>query len=143
YAQAIEQERLTAVSLLNDRPLNLPTGNGLYIPQNYDRHFSGWVSVRTALASSLNIPAVRTLLMVTPDAFARRLLRLGLPLDRSGDFYGYSLALGSADVTLLSLTNAYRALANHGQYSPPSFTVQAVAPMVKRAIQPGAAWIVG
>lgn len=143
YAQAIEQERLTTVSLLNDQPLNLPTGNGLYIPQNYDRHFSGWVSVRTALASSLNIPAVRTLLMVTPDAFARRLLRLGLPLDQSGDFYGYSLALGSADVTLLSLTNAYRALANLGQYSPPSFTAQAAAPIVKQMMQPGAAWIVG
>ncbi|MGB6103687.1 MAG: penicillin-binding protein 1C [Pusillimonas sp.] len=143
YAQAIEQERLTAVSLLNDRPLNLPTGNGLYIPQNYDRHFSGWVSVRTALASSLNIPAVRALLMVSPDAFARRLVRLGVPLDQSGDFYGYSLALGSADVTLLSLTNAYRALANLGRYAPPRFDASAEPMSGRQVMAPGAAWIVG
>lgn len=117
YQQAVEQQRLTSVSLLNDSPLNLPTGNGLYIPQNYDEQFSGWVSMRVALASSLNIPAVRALTMVTPDAFRERLVALGLPLDQSGDFYGYSLALGSADVTLLSLTNAYRSLANLGWYS--------------------------
>ncbi|MDS1141839.1 penicillin-binding protein 1C [Pusillimonas sp. SM2304] len=144
YAQAIEQERLTAVSLLNDGPLNLPTGNGLYIPQNYDKHFAGWVSVRTALASSLNIPAVRALLMVTPDAFARRLVRLGVPLDQSGDFYGYSLALGSADVTLLSLTNAYRALANLGRYSPPRFSdTPAAQGQAQQLMPPGAAWIIG
>src|SRR3546814_783125 len=51
YSQAIAQERLTAASLLFDGPLNLPTGTGLYLPQNYDKHFTGWVSVRTALAS--------------------------------------------------------------------------------------------
>src|SRR3546814_959264 len=81
--------------------------------------------------------------MVTPDAFARRLLRLGLPLDQSGDFYGYSLALGSADVSLLSLTNAYRALANLGQYSTPRFTAQGVEPETEQVMPPGAAWIVG
>ncbi|VVD98999.1 penicillin-binding protein 1C [Pandoraea nosoerga] len=114
YAQAIAERRLSAASLLDDSPIDLPTGGGLYIPQNYDRHFKGWVSVRTALASSLNVPAVRTLVMVTPRRFAQTLVSLGLPLTQSGDYYGFSLALGSADVTLLSLTNAYRALANGG-----------------------------
>lgn len=144
YAQALEQERLTAVSLLDDGPLNLPTGNGLYIPQNYDKRFSGWVSARTALASSLNIPAVRVLLMVTPDAFARRLVRLGLPLDQTGDFYGYSLALGSADVTLLSLTNAYRALANLGAFSSQRYSAGSLPiPKWQQIMSPAAAWIVG
>lgn len=144
YAQALEQQRLTSVSLMNDGPLNLPTGNGLYIPQNYDNFFSGWVSVRTALASSLNIPAVRALVMVTPDAFARLLVRLGLPLDQAGDFYGYSLALGSADVTLLSLSNAYRSLANLGKYSPPQYFQKAAeAAEWKQIMSPAAAWIVG
>jgi penicillin-binding protein 1C len=143
YAQALQQERLTTVSLLNDGPVNLPTGNGMYIPQNYDKHFSGWVSVRTALASSLNIPAVRTLVMVTPDAFQQKLVALGLPLDRNGDFYGYSLALGSADVTLLSLTNAYRALANQGLYSAPQFAPDAGTPVPQRVYSSAAAWIVG
>ncbi|CAM5181891.1 hypothetical protein CDEF62S_05329 [Castellaniella defragrans] len=63
--------------------------------------------MRTALASSLNVPAVRTLMQVGPDVLAQRLVALGLPLVHGGDYYGYSLALGSADVTLLSLTNAY------------------------------------
>lgn len=117
YAQAIAEHRLTAASLLDDSPIDLPTGSGLYIPQNYDHHFKGWISTRTALASSLNVPAVRTLVMVTPRRFAQTLVSLGLPLTQSGDFYGYSLALGSADVTLLTLANAYRALANGGTAS--------------------------
>jgi penicillin-binding protein 1C len=114
YAQAIEEHRLTTASLLDDAPLDLAAGGGLYIPQNYDKDFKGWVSVRTALGSSLNVPAVRTLVMVTPHRFAMTLKALGLPLTETGDYYGYSLALGSADVTLLSLTNAYRALADGG-----------------------------
>jgi penicillin-binding protein 1C len=118
YAQAIDERRLTAASLLDDAPLDLAAGGGLYIPQNYDKDFKGWVSVRTALGSSLNVPAVRALVMVTPHRFANTLTGLGLPLRQSGDYYGYSLALGSADVTLLSLTNAYRALANGGIASP-------------------------
>lgn len=118
YAQALGQKRLTAASLLNDDVLSLEVGSGLYVPQNYDRGFKGWVSVRTALASSLNIPAVKTLTMLDIEEFRDTLVALGLPLTETGDYYGYSLALGSADVTLLSLTNAYRALANLGMYSP-------------------------
>lgn len=114
YAQAIDEKRLTPATLLDDAPLDLATGGGLYIPQNYDHDFKGWVSMRTALGSSLNVPAVRTLVMVTPHKFAKTLVSLGLPLTQAGDYYGFSLALGSADVTLASLTNAYRTLANGG-----------------------------
>ena len=121
YAQAIAEKRLTAASLIEDSSTHIPTASGLYIPQNYDRSFKGWVSVRTALGASLNVPAVRTLVMVSPDAFARQLRALGLPLKNEGDYYGYSLALGSADVSLLSLTNAYRALANGGRCSATTF----------------------
>ena len=120
YAQAIAERRLTAASLLEDAPTHIQTAGGLYIPQNYDHQFKGWVSVRTALGSSLNVPAVRTLVMVSPDAFAKQLKALGLPLKEGGDFYGYSLALGSAEVSLLNLTNAYRSLANGGRFSPTS-----------------------
>jgi penicillin-binding protein 1C len=131
YAQALEERRLTAASLLDDRPVNLPTGGGLYIPQNYDGHYAGWVSMRAALAASLNVPAVRTLVMVSPTRFHRRLVALGLPLTEAGDYYGYSLALGSADVSLLSLTNAYRALANGGRPGP--VRMRADAPVVAAA----------
>src|SRR5690606_32835275 len=142
YQQAIEQQRLTTVSLLDDGPLNLPTGNGLYVPRNYDERFSGWVSVRTALASSLNIPAVRTLTMVTPDAFRQRLVQLGLPLTHGCDYYGYSLAWGSADITLLSLTNAYRSLANLGRHSPVQIALGGEA-AEKQVMDESASWIVG
>jgi penicillin-binding protein 1C len=125
YAQAIAERRLTAASLLEDSPTHIQTAGGLYIPQNYDRQFKGWVSVRTALGSSLNVPAVRALVMVSPDAFAKQLKTLGLPIKEAGDFYGYSLALGSAEVSLLNLTNAYRSLANGGRASPTKLTVRA------------------
>ncbi|MEN9436512.1 MAG: penicillin-binding protein, partial [Pseudomonadota bacterium] len=118
YAQAIAERRLTAASLVDDSSAQIATSGGLYIPQNYDRQFKGWVSARTALAASLNVPAVRTLVMVTPDAFHRQLGALGLPLRESGDYFGYSLALGSAEVPLLQLTNAFRSLANGGRFSP-------------------------
>src|SRR5690606_1106592 len=116
--------------------------NGLYIPRNYDEQFTGWVSVRSALASSLNIPAVRALTMVKPDVFRQRLVKLGLPLEHGGDYYGYSLALGSADVSLLTLTNAYRTLANQGLYSPVRVTTGTAA-QGQQVMHAGAAWIVG
>ena len=146
YAQAIAQRRLTAASLIEDSPAQLPTANGLYIPQNYDRQFKGWVSVRTALAASLNVPAVRTLAMVSPQAFHDQLLRLGLPLKESGDYYGYSLALGSAEVSLLDLTNAYRALGNGGRWGPTTLLPAApddVPEPARPALDPRAAFIVG
>jgi penicillin-binding protein 1C len=144
YAQALAENRLTAASLLEDSSAHIPTASGLYIPQNYDRTFKGWVSARTALGASLNVPAVRALVMVSPDAFARQLRSLGLPLKNEGDFYGYSLALGSADVSLLHLTNAYRALANGGQYSDVSFTSsqKPATPAVQSVISPQVAFII-
>jgi penicillin-binding protein 1C len=118
YAQALAEKRITAASLLEDSSAQIQTSGGLYIPQNYDRHFKGWVSTRTSLGASLNVPAVRTLIMVGPDAFQKQLRRLGLPLQQSGDHYGFSLALGSAEVSLLDLSNAYRTLANGGRSGP-------------------------
>ena len=118
YAQAIAERRLTAASLLEDSSSQIATTGGLYIPQNYDRKFKGLVSSRTALGASLNVPAVRTLVMVSPEAFHKQLKAVGLPLRESGDYYGYSLALGSSEVSLLNLSNAYRTLANGGRYSP-------------------------
>ena len=128
YEQAIEQRWLTAASVLDDAPTRLHTPSGLYIPQNYDHDFKGLVTVRTALGSSLNVPAVRTAVMVSPGRFARRLVALGLPIRKPGDFYGYSIALGSPEVTLLSLANAYRALANGGMVSAPRLQPVDTAP---------------
>ena len=145
YAQALDERRLTAASLLEDSAAQIATPSGLYIPQNYDRRFKGWVSTRLALAASLNVPAVRTLVMVTPDAFFLQLRRLGLPLRESAGFYGYSLALGSAEVPLLHLTNAYRALANGGRYTAvaPAWSAAATPEEARQAVSPQAAFVVG
>jgi penicillin-binding protein 1C len=115
YALAFDQKLLTAASLVDDSPLAIATARGMYVPQNYDRGFHGSVSVRTALASSLNVPAVRTLELVGLDRFHDTLRALRFDtLTQPDDYYGAALALGGADVTLLALTNAYRALANGG-----------------------------
>lgn len=119
YALAFERRALTAASLIDDSPLALSTGDGLYVPQNYTSQYRGWVSARLALGGSLNVPAVRTLVRVGPDALRDRLHDFGFrSLSEPGEFYGYSLALGSADVSLLMLANAYRTLANGGRWSP-------------------------
>jgi penicillin-binding protein 1C len=119
YGLALEKRYLTAASILDDAPINLKTSTGLYIPQNYDRDFKGLVSTRTALASSLNVPAVRTLVMTGVEALRDRLRELGyLSITQDGEYYGFALALGSAEVSLMEQVNAYRALANGGAFSP-------------------------
>ncbi len=130
YGMALEDRLLTAASVMDDAPIQLNTPMGLYIPQNYDRDFKGAVSVRTALASSLNVPAVRTLGLIGVDRFARTLRTYGLEsVTEDGDHYGFSLALGGVDVRLIELTNAYRALANQGVWSSTRFrTTETLSP---------------
>ena len=149
YAQAVQQRRLTAASLIEDSAAHINTGAGLYIPQNYDRRFKGWVSARVALAASLNVPAVRTLAMVGVEDFYQQLAQLGLGLPQPAGYYGYSLALGSSELDLLRLTNAYRALANGGRWQPiaplaaASHPAPSAPPAQRQAIGPQAAFIVG
>ena len=143
YAQVIERGWLTPASILDDSPVQLDTASGLYVPQNYDRSFKGPVSVRTALAGSLNVPAVRTLLIDGVDAFRDRLWDTGYRgLVEDGQYYGFSLALGSAEVTLLEQANAYRSLANAGRFAP--LRLRAGDPVVasRPVVSAQAAWIV-
>ncbi len=145
YALALEQRKLTAASLLNDASAHMPTPHGLYIPQNYDRSFKDWVSVRTALGASLNVPAVRALNMMDLDAMHAQMSNLGMALPHSGGHYGLGLALGSPEVSLLQLTNAYRTLANAGRYSAVPPVVHTGAPgsrEQRQAIEPAVAFIV-
>jgi penicillin-binding protein 1C len=119
YALALERRLVTAASLLDDSPLELAAGPaGLYAPRNYDHAYRGGVTVREALAGSLNVPAVRVAAMLEPEALFERLSAAGLRPAHSAGHHGYALALGSADVTLLDLTNAYRMLANGGRLTP-------------------------
>ncbi|HEY9063582.1 MAG TPA: penicillin-binding protein 1C [Burkholderiaceae bacterium] len=117
YELALERRLITPASLIDDSPAQIATSSGLYLPQNYDHDFKGYVSARTALGASLNVPAVRIGAMLGPDALVERLNAFGLALPQSGGYYGHAVALGAPDVTLLALTNAYRTLANGGVYS--------------------------
>jgi penicillin-binding protein 1C len=141
YGLALEQRLITAASLLDDSPAEIPTSAGLYLPQNYDRQYKGLVSARTALGASLNVPAVRVGAMLKPDALHARLNALGLDLARGAGWYGASLALGSAEVSLLDLSNAYRALANGGLYAAPRLPGRDLRPP-RSVIDPAAAFVV-
>ncbi len=143
YALAMEHGYLTPASILDDSPVQLDTASGLYIPQNYDRNFKGQVSARTALASSLNVPAIRTLLLVGTDAFRDRLWDSGYrSVVEDGDYYGYSLALGSAEVTLLEQAAAYRGLALGGQWTPLRLLQSDVAARARKVSSSQATWLV-
>lgn len=134
YGLAIEKRLLTAASIIDDTPLDIPVINGIYRPMNYDSQFSGLVTLRTALASSLNVPAVKTLQIVGIESFLQRLKKLGFrELNEVDDFYGPSLALGAVDINLFEIVNAYRTLVNNGMWSEIQLTrdTNAKKPMVK------------
>lgn len=144
YGEALERRLLTAASLLDDAPLSIDVGGAAYVPQNYDRLFRGPVSVRQSLAASLNIPAVRALQLTGLEEFRERLQRFGLPMPAPAAHYGYSLALGAAEVRLIDLANAYRALARQGSWTPWRLTPETgTADAGRAALSAEAAWIVG
>jgi penicillin-binding protein 1C len=115
YALAFDERIITPASILEDSPVDISVSTGIFSPRNYDHQFRGGVSARVALAASLNVPAVKTLGLVGVDSFLGKLRDLGFRgLKEAGDFYGPSLALGTADVSLLDLVRAYMTLANGG-----------------------------
>jgi penicillin-binding protein 1C len=128
YALALQQRLITPASLLDDSPLQVASSGALYQPQNYDHRHLGFITARQALAASVNVPAVRVGMMLGPDALFAGLNAAGLQLRHSAGWHGQALALGTADVSLLALTNAYRMLANGGVIGP-----------VQGAAQPGTA----
>ncbi len=141
YARAFERRLITPVSLLDDDPVEIPVVGGVYQPSNYDDRFRGPVTARVALASSLNVPAVRLLLLVGVSDFVQLLDRLGFDSLRSPDYYGPSLALGSADIRLWDLVAAYCALARRGEWIEPGLEPGRRRP-VRRVVSPQACFLV-
>jgi len=118
YVAAFEKG-WTPATLIMDVPTEFPDGaNPPYKPTNYDEKFHGPVLVRTALGSSYNVPAVKTLQYVCLPVFLEMAHRLGINSLNRPD-YGLSLTLGGGDVTLLELTSAYAVFANSGRQVPP------------------------
>lgn len=118
YGKGIDMKRITAASILLDEPTAISWGDDVYRPTNYDKYFYGPVSVREALASSLNVPAVKTVASIGLHQTYRLLQELRLSNLKEPDFYGVSMALGAVEVRLDELTNAYRMLANGGEWRP-------------------------
>ncbi|KFI35671.1 penicillin-binding protein [Peptococcaceae bacterium SCADC1_2_3] len=117
YGPAIELKGLGPASIVDD----IPVKYGSFTPHNYDGRYRGLVTLRTALAYSLNVPAVKILMdeVGLPQAlsFARA---LGIPLEDK--VQGPSTALGGLHkgVTPLQMAAAYGAFANQGTYFEPA-----------------------
>ncbi|MBX3172586.1 MAG: penicillin-binding protein 1C [Candidatus Eremiobacteraeota bacterium] len=141
YGMALESG-LTPASLIPDLPVHYATSTGDFAPTNYDGTFHGPVRLRTALASSYNVPAVRLAHRVGVAPLLQRLHKLGLDsLDQSARHYGLSLTLGGGEVTLLELTRAYMALANGGQWRAEVWVRGRPAQTSRRVFSPQTAFL--
>jgi 1A family penicillin-binding protein len=119
YAAAIEQKVVTAATILNDAPKRYPDG---YAPKNYDEKFRGYVTVRRALANSLNVPAVQLVEKLGVKNSVDAGINFGISTLSVDDpsKYGLSIGLGSAEIPLIDMTSAYAVLANKGNYQQPT-----------------------
>src|SRR5438067_538890 len=119
YLLALERGA-TPATMVADVRTSFPAAGGFYRPENYNRRCYGPVRYRTALASSLNIPAVKVLLAAGgPAALHERLRECGLTtLNRPAEIYGLGLTLGNCEARLLEMTNAYASLARLGEFRP-------------------------
>ncbi len=139
YALALETGRYSTRSALDD----VPSRYAEYMPRNFDRTFRGKVSLREALVDSLNIPAVELLDEVGYRVLHELLRESGLKtLSPDPDRYGLSLTLGSPDVRLLELANAYAMLGRLGIYKPFSLSEGEGNAPGRRLLSDGAAYIV-
>ncbi|MHB1117977.1 MAG: transglycosylase domain-containing protein [Minisyncoccota bacterium] len=122
----------TPETALFDLPTNFSTncdarGNPLspnikkedcYMPENYDGKYRGPVTMREALAQSLNVPAVKTLYLAGLNDSIATAKRMGITSLTDPDRYGLTLVLGGGEVSLLELTGAYGVFANDGIKNP-------------------------
>ncbi|HDQ34950.1 MAG TPA: hypothetical protein ENN14_01375, partial [Chloroflexi bacterium] len=132
YLGAFEQG-WTPATILWDLPVTYTdTAGNIYEPLNYDRQFRGPVSLRSALANSLNVPAVKTLEFIGVNELLDISARLGAtsivspqlecpeyPLT-SRPLYGLALTLGGGEMKPLELTAAYATFANGGEAFAPT-----------------------
>jgi 1A family penicillin-binding protein len=102
-------------------PQDVANGNDpCYSPGNYDHQFRGPVSLRNALAQSLNIPAVKTLYLAGITDSIETAVDMGISTLADAARYGLTLVLGGGEVTLLEMTSAYGVFANEGVRNPPT-----------------------
>jgi penicillin-binding protein 1C len=138
YGMALDDGLVHSESLMMDVPMSF---HG-YAPGNFQATFSGPVSVASALAQSLNVPAVDLLDRVGPVRFASGLMAAGINLRLpAGAEPNLSLILGGGGTTLEQLVGAYRALARGGRSGKPRL-MPSDPKIESRVMSEGAAWIV-
>ena len=117
YAAALERG-FGAADILDDSPVTYNVDRKqTWKPENFTRTYQGPVTLRNSLAQSLNVPTVKLLDKIGIDWTIQYAQRLGIQRPLAPYL---SLALGSADVTLLELLSAYTVFANHGMRTEPS-----------------------
>jgi penicillin-binding protein 1C len=118
YALALEKGWSPA-TIIDDSPLTESVGNGLHSYSNYSHTFYGPVTVRQALANSLNIPALKTLQYVGSEEYLRTLHNIGFSnINNHPNYYGDGISLGNAEVSLFELVQAFSTIANKGIFKP-------------------------
>lgn len=100
------------------------SGGTCYQPENYDGVFRGPVSLRNALAQSINIPAVKVLYLAGITDSIKTARSMGIQSLENQNVYGLSLALGGGEVSLLDMTSAYGVFANEGIRNPYVFIIR-------------------
>tara|TARA_R110002073_G_scaffold103664_9_gene234769 strand:+ start:7532 stop:9916 length:2385 start_codon:yes stop_codon:yes gene_type:complete len=114
YATAMSKG-LTHLDHVLDTPVAVQTAGGTWAPKNYDGKYLGSITLRTALAKSLNTVSVRLVLSVGVDAIINMARELGIraPIPRH-----VSIALGTPDISLIEIVSVYAAFANGGKRVP-------------------------
>ena len=115
----------TPATLIEDEPLEIISGGKIWSPQNYDHEYHGIVTVREALARSLNIPAVRAARDVGLPAIIDMMRRMGI---RDRLLAVPSLALGAFEVSPLDVASAFSVIANYGVRAEPVTVREVVTP---------------
>ncbi len=114
YALAMTRG-FTPVSVIDDSPIIYKvSGQPSYSPVNYDGRFHGKVTLRTALGSSYNVPAVKVLAANGVTNFVEFARKLGISSWTDPSRYGLSLTLGGGEVTMLDMATAFGVFANSG-----------------------------
>ncbi len=115
YAAALEKNLISPASVIDDAPVTFVSpGLSNYSPQNYDGKFHGKVTVRTALGSSYNVPAVKILQKLGVNNMFDLARQMGINSWKDLSDYGLSLTLGGGEVTMTELATVYGTLANGG-----------------------------
>lgn len=102
----------------NCEPGDFSDNQNCYAPDNFDNKFRGPMTLRSALAESINIPAIKVLYLAGIKDTLKTARDMGITTLTDPDRYGLTLVLGGGEVTPLEMTNAYATFANKGVYNP-------------------------